>query len=56
MRIPKQCPDVLRGLEAPAVDANTVGVVPAGFLDTLKGIGMNALRGAVTSARHISPA
>ncbi|MEM9556810.1 MAG: hypothetical protein AAGC60_21295 [Acidobacteriota bacterium] len=41
MRIPKQCPDVIRGLEAPAMDANTIGVVPAGFWDSVKSFAGN---------------
>lgn len=50
MRIPKQCPDVVRSLDAPAVDAGTAAVVPAGIFDTLKTIGANALKGAVSGA------
>lgn len=46
MRVPKQTPNVDRKPTAPQIDA--AGVVPAGFLDVLKSVGANALKGALS--------
>ena len=46
MRLPKQCSQVDREMTPQASEAGAVA--PAGFLNTLKGIGLNALKGALS--------
>lgn len=48
MRVPKQCPNVIRSLDVQAVDTGNGSVAPASFLNILKSVGTNALKGALS--------